>query len=122
MNLVTEEVRAEYSFAGENEGEVSFNQNDIIFVTKKHEDGWWEGYTQSKSGVFPSNYTIPFSEQLQQCQATVLYDYDTNESEELPLRKDEVITVIRQHDGLGNGGWWTATKGKKNLAFFHQIM
>eukprot|EP01012_Entosiphon_sulcatum_P011791 TRINITY_DN17297_c0_g1_i6.p1 TRINITY_DN17297_c0_g1~~TRINITY_DN17297_c0_g1_i6.p1 ORF type:complete len:219 (+),score=21.37 TRINITY_DN17297_c0_g1_i6:157-813(+) len=37
--------------------ELSFHTGDVIVVSRKWNDGWWEGSIGDRSGIFPSNYT-----------------------------------------------------------------
>lgn len=54
-----EYVEALYDFNAEIAGEMSINRGDIIQVTKKIDDGWWEGLCDGRSGMFPANYVRP---------------------------------------------------------------
>jgi hypothetical protein len=48
--------RGLYAFAGEREGDLSFNAGEVIQVIQKN-PRWWAGITQDgRTGVFPSNY------------------------------------------------------------------
>ncbi|CAO3609160.1 unnamed protein product [Cunninghamella echinulata] len=51
-------ARALYTFNGEQEGDLSFNENDIITIVQKSDsqDDWWTGKIGSRQGVFPANY------------------------------------------------------------------
>ncbi|KAI8092778.1 uncharacterized protein BX664DRAFT_364628 [Halteromyces radiatus] len=51
-------ARAVYAFVGEQEGDLSFNENDIITIVQKSDsqDDWWTGKIGSRQGVFPANY------------------------------------------------------------------
>ncbi|ORX60580.1 DUF500-domain-containing protein [Hesseltinella vesiculosa] len=51
-------ARAIYTFAGEQNGDLSFNENDIITIVEKSDsqDDWWTGRIGSRQGVFPANY------------------------------------------------------------------
>ena len=37
------------------EGDLSFNEGDVIKITKKETD-WWEGVLRGECGFFPANY------------------------------------------------------------------
>jgi len=36
-------AKAKYAFVAQQEGDLSFNKDDIIIVVEKTEDGWWQG-------------------------------------------------------------------------------
>lgn len=38
------------------EGRLPLSKDDVIFITKKHPDGWWEGYKYGRRGFFPATY------------------------------------------------------------------
>jgi len=51
------QCRALYTYQGENEGDLSFNEGDIIMVLdQSNPDGWWEGELNGQTGFFPSNF------------------------------------------------------------------
>ncbi|ORZ12311.1 hypothetical protein BCR42DRAFT_420395 [Absidia repens] len=54
----TPTARAVYSFAGEQDGDLSFKENEIIIIVQKSDsqDDWWTGKVGSKQGVFPANF------------------------------------------------------------------
>jgi hypothetical protein len=54
-----EKVIAVYDYAAEREDELSFQENSLIYVLKKNDDGWWEGVLNGKTGLFPGNYVEP---------------------------------------------------------------
>lgn len=54
-----EYVEALYDFGAEIAGEMSITKGDVIKVTKKIDDGWWEGQCNGSTGMFPANYVRP---------------------------------------------------------------
>jgi len=50
-------ARALFDFVGEGEGELTFNQNDILDITNQDiGEGWWEGTVRGQRGLFPASY------------------------------------------------------------------
>lgn len=50
-------AKALYDFDVENDGELGFRENEMIKLTKRIDENWLEGQTQSGgSGMFPANY------------------------------------------------------------------
>ena len=49
-------VEAQYDFTAEMSGEISISKGDIIKVTEKFDEGWWQGECNGRSGLFPANY------------------------------------------------------------------
>jgi len=54
-----EKVVAIYDYERDKEDELTFNENAVIFVIKKNDDGWWEGVLNGARGLFPGNYVEP---------------------------------------------------------------
>lgn len=42
------------------EGRLNFMKDEKIWVTKKHDDGWWEGWKSGSRGFFPAQYIVEF--------------------------------------------------------------
>lgn len=47
-----------YTYESSEQGDLSFQQGDVVMVTRKEGD-WWTGMVGGKTGVFPSNYVKP---------------------------------------------------------------
>jgi len=54
-----EKVVAIYDYERDKEDELTFQENAVIFVIKKNDDGWWEGVLNGARGLFPGNYVEP---------------------------------------------------------------
>ena len=52
-------VVAIYDYIKDKDDELSFPESAVIFVTKKNDDGWWEGVMDGVTGLFPGNYVEP---------------------------------------------------------------
>lgn len=48
--------RALYSFKSERNGELNFDPGDVIILTNRVDENWFEGSIGSRSGLFPANY------------------------------------------------------------------
>ncbi|CAH8628960.1 unnamed protein product [Dicrocoelium dendriticum] len=45
-----------YEYIRDKDDELTFTENQVIFVVKKNDDGWWEGIMNGVTGLFPGNY------------------------------------------------------------------
>lgn len=52
-------VIATYQYEGLKDDELTIDEDDVIYVLKKNDDGWWEGNKNGVIGLFPSNYVEP---------------------------------------------------------------
>ena len=52
---LSEQFMALYSYASNETGDLTFNQGDMIAVSKQDGD-WWTGSIGDHSGIFPANY------------------------------------------------------------------
>ncbi|KAI5097079.1 hypothetical protein C0J45_12388, partial [Silurus meridionalis] len=51
-----EKVVALYSYEPGKPGELSFQEGDVIYLTKMNDNGWCEGILNGMEGYFPRNY------------------------------------------------------------------
>lgn len=49
-------MRALYSYEAVKPDELSFTEGDIIYLTQRHDDGWYQGVLNGRQGFFPENY------------------------------------------------------------------
>lgn len=54
---------AMYNYISGEPADLSFNQGEIITVTKKDGD-WWTGTSGDKNGIFPANYVKKMETQV----------------------------------------------------------
>lgn len=45
-------------FTDMTDGMLQFFKNEQIYVTLKHDDGWWEGWKRGRRGFFPAQYVV----------------------------------------------------------------
>ncbi|VDM17583.1 unnamed protein product [Hydatigera taeniaeformis] len=46
-----------YEYTADKSDELTFCENELIYVIKKNDDGWWEGVMMNgRTGLFPGNY------------------------------------------------------------------
>uniref|UniRef100_A0A8C0LHM1 Intersectin 1 n=1 Tax=Canis lupus dingo TaxID=286419 RepID=A0A8C0LHM1_CANLU len=118
-----EEFIAMYTYESSEQGDLTFQQGDVILVTKKDGD-WWTGAVGDKSGVFPSNYVrLKDSEGSGTAGKTgslgkkpeiaqVIACYTATGPEQLTLAPGQLILIRKKNPG----GWWEGelqARGKK---------
>ncbi|XP_052014640.1 intersectin-1 isoform X4 [Apodemus sylvaticus] len=118
-----EEFIAMYTYESSEQGDLTFQQGDVIVVTKKDGD-WWTGTVGDKSGVFPSNYVrLKDSEGSGAAGKTgslgkkpeiaqVIASYTATGPEQLTLAPGQLILIRKKNPG----GWWEGelqARGKK---------
>lgn len=54
-----EKVIAIYDYSADKDDELSFQENSVIYVIRKNDDGWYEGVMDGITGLFPGNYVEP---------------------------------------------------------------
>ena len=53
-------VVALYDYIKDKDDELTFQENAVIYVVKKNDDGWYEGVMEpGLTGLFPGNYVEP---------------------------------------------------------------
>ncbi|XP_034041582.1 intersectin-1 isoform X2 [Thalassophryne amazonica] len=121
----SEEYVAMYTYESSEQGDLSFQQGDVVMVTRKEGD-WWTGTVGGKTGVFPSNYVKPrdsASESLGSAGKTgslgkkpeiaqVIAPYSATGAEQLTLAPGQLILIRKKNPG----GWWEGelqARGKK---------
>uniref|UniRef100_A0A3Q3LVF9 Intersectin 1 (SH3 domain protein) n=1 Tax=Mastacembelus armatus TaxID=205130 RepID=A0A3Q3LVF9_9TELE len=113
---------AMYTYESSEQGDLSFQQGDIVMVTRKEGD-WWTGMVGSKTGVFPSNYVKLRDSSLGPAGKTgslgkkpeiaqVIAPYSATGAEQLTLAPGQLILIRKKNPG----GWWEGelqARGKK---------
>jgi hypothetical protein len=99
------------NYYAEQDGELSFNEGDIIFVlNKSKKSGWWFGMTPSngEEGYFPSNF---FEEKI---ITKAIHDYDAKEENELSFKEGDILVVLENH----SDGWWVGMLTNSDIGQF----
>lgn len=50
-----------YDYSAANSDELSLKEDQVVYVVKKNDDGWYEGVLNGVNGLFPGNYAEPVS-------------------------------------------------------------
>lgn len=115
-------VRADADFTAQADGDVSFQEGDMLLVTRKDESGWWDCRVGDEFGVCPSNYVspIPFSGIATVISKTALYDYAPDDPTELPFSKGDTLGLLTDVNGstpagvrARESGWALAMLGQR---------
>ncbi|XP_053966778.1 growth factor receptor-bound protein 2 isoform X1 [Anastrepha ludens] len=53
-------VQALYDFVPQESGELDFRRGDVITVTDRSDENWWNGEIGNRKGIFPSTYVTPY--------------------------------------------------------------
>uniref|UniRef100_A0A8D2Q7F7 Intersectin 1 n=1 Tax=Varanus komodoensis TaxID=61221 RepID=A0A8D2Q7F7_VARKO len=122
VKLISEYI-AMYTYESSEQGDLTFQQGDLILVTKKDGD-WWTGTLGDKSGVFPSNYVRLKDSEVPGTAgktgslgkkpeiAQVIASYTATGPEQLTLAPGQLILIRKKNPG----GWWEGelqARGKK---------
>lgn len=61
-DMVPEEmlVQALYDFVPQESGELDFRRGDVITVTDRKDEHWWNGEIGNRKGLFPATYVTPY--------------------------------------------------------------
>ena len=88
------------------EGEISFDPDDIITDINKIDEGWWQGVNpRGQYGLFPANYVEEISSDVQPeaeqegCRARAIYDYEASKriGPMLCVSCDHVCLCVSEH-------------------------
>lgn len=57
----SKKVIAEFDHEADEDDELEFKEGDVITVLQEDSSGWWLGTLENRRGIFPANYTKPFT-------------------------------------------------------------
>lgn len=63
-----------FAYSSSEPGDLTFNQGDVIKVTKRDGD-WWTGTIGDRSGIFPANY-VKKQDQPQEVSVNTVGNFD----------------------------------------------
>lgn len=63
-------VRAAYSFVGQDDSELSFQEGDVIAVLDSADKNWWKGVLKGRTGLFPLNHVQKLGNKQLRFEAT----------------------------------------------------
>uniref|UniRef100_A0A665TH86 SH3 domain containing 19 n=2 Tax=Echeneis naucrates TaxID=173247 RepID=A0A665TH86_ECHNA len=91
-----------YDYAGNSEGDLSFQQGDSILITRHINDEWSSGRLNGREGLFPSVFVESTTGQQSQAVgghiARALYSFTSDCDEELSLQTGDTITNLESID------------------------
>ncbi|KAI3355412.1 hypothetical protein L3Q82_018255, partial [Scortum barcoo] len=82
--------KAAFSYVPQHEDELELKIGDVIEIIAEVEEGWWEGFLNGKTGMFPSNFT-----------KEILNDSDSP-SVETPTSQEELRSARSSKDSPGS--------------------
>ncbi|ORX62162.1 hypothetical protein DM01DRAFT_1073510 [Hesseltinella vesiculosa] len=107
-----------YDYDAQGADEVSVKQGDDVHVVQKDNADWWTIQTSdNQQGLAPSNYL----EKLEgnggpsdgPVLARVIQEYEAQDSQQISLWKNGIVTVLEQN--IGDGWWKGDLNGKTGL-------
>ncbi|XP_070190790.1 intersectin-1-like isoform X2 [Littorina saxatilis] len=90
---------ATYSYVSGEPTDLSFNEGDMILVSKKDDD-WWTGTLGEKTGMFPASYVKRV--EIQRSDSSTSQEIDILPGHKT-LKKPEIAMVIAPYTASGNG-------------------
>ncbi|XP_060740549.1 sorbin and SH3 domain-containing protein 2 isoform X1 [Tachysurus vachellii] len=105
-------AKAIYDFKALTAKELSFNKDEIVYITRQIDNNWYEGERHGKVGIFPISYVEkispsdrhqparppPPAQSTEIGEAVARYNFSADTNVELSLRKGEHVIVLRQVD------------------------
>ncbi|PHH79969.1 hypothetical protein CDD80_3254 [Ophiocordyceps camponoti-rufipedis] len=95
--------RAIYDYSPQGEGELTFDDGDLLYILDKNDDdGWWKAKRKAGAsdedepeGLVPNNYVEPATALS---QARAIYEYTRQTDEELSFPEDALLQIYDTSD------------------------
>ncbi|CAG8721041.1 9770_t:CDS:10, partial [Cetraspora pellucida] len=96
-----------YDYTAQNDDEISFKEDDILYILENDDDEWWkaklkiekseggENAPEGPIGIVPSNYI-----QEAECKSVLkaVYDYEAQSNEELSFKEEDILYLYDKDD------------------------
>ena len=100
-------VQVSFDYEPQESGEVCFRKGSFITVLDKSDPNWWKGICNGQEGKFPVTCVRTMKYKVQ-----AIFDCEPEESDELRLRKGDIITVLEKT----SENWWKGScNGQEGL-------
>ncbi|CAH1268092.1 SH3D19 [Branchiostoma lanceolatum] len=96
--------KARFDFEGESEGDLSFEEGDVISLLERVGDEWMKGELKGKAGIFPLSFvevvenlpvdTVTATPSGDGAVVNVLYDFEGENSDELSVKAGKKLKVL----------------------------
>ncbi|XP_078682711.1 uncharacterized protein LOC144917047 isoform X2 [Branchiostoma floridae x Branchiostoma belcheri] len=94
--------KARFDFEGESEGDLSFEEGDVISLLERVGDEWMKGELKGKAGIFPLSFVevienLPIDTVTASSDGAVvnvLYDFEGENSDELSVKAGNKLKVL----------------------------
>ncbi|XP_065641623.1 dynamin-binding protein isoform X2 [Hydra vulgaris] len=103
--------KALFDFVAERESDLSLHIGDIVFVSKKINNDWYEGFSNNKYGHFPSCYVEMIFNSTPEKVGVVISNFKGDQKDHLPLTKGDVIGITGVIDENWSSGYSNSEKG-----------
>jgi len=104
-------VIALYNFKGTHEGELSFEEGDVIDLIQQINEGWWEGkLANDERGIFPFNYVQPF---VISSSESVVHHHDHQQKKQQRAAREKEQEQQEQATTERESSYASATRGTK---------
>lgn len=105
-----------FDFAGEDVGDLAFQEGDLLEVVDSSDSDWWKGKLKGvgKIGSFPSNYAELIFGTGKMKRARATFDFSAEDPAEISFSAGDMISVFVTPDG----GWWEGCAPDGSIGLF----